>query len=421
MRVKKLSIGLRAMLAIFGAVLFVKGAATSQERVLRSFNNADGAAPYAGLIFDAAGNLYGTTYEGGVYGYGTVFELISTTGGGWTEKVLHNFNDSEEDGSHPNASLTFDGSGNLYGTTINGGGAGVGTVFELTPSAYGRWVAKPLHIFENNGVDGNAPYASLIFDAAGNLYGTTVAGGAHDYGTVFELSPITGGGWMETVLHSFDADGMDGTYPFSSLIFDGSGNLYGTTSEGGNGVGCSAGCGTAFELASGAGGTWTETLLYSFNEADGFSPQAGLIFDAAGDLYSTTYRGGAYGYGVVFELTPAVEGSWTETVLYSFNATGSGTYPYAGLIFDNTGNLYGTTAFSGSGSCSSVAVLGCGTVFELTPQTGGGWAEKVLQTFNGRDGLSPYSGLILDASGNLYGTTFNGGAYKHGAVFEITP
>jgi uncharacterized repeat protein (TIGR03803 family) len=418
MRGKRLSIGLRAALAIFTAILFVTSIwAAAEEKVLHNFNNdgTDGYYPEVGLIVDAAGNLYGTTTAGGAYNSGTVFELTPAAGGGWTETVLHNFGNGT-DGATPYAGLIFDAAGNLYGTTQYGGTYGVGTVFELTPAGGGSWTEKVLYSFNLNGTDGAVPEAGLIVDAAGNLYGTTYFGGTYLYGTVFELTPAGGGGWTEQVLHSFNNNGADGSLPAAGLIFDAAGNLYGTTVNGGTGSNCVLGCGTVFELTPAAGGGWTEQVLHSFNNngADGSTPFAGLIFDAAGNLYGTTFAGGTYGYGTVFELTPAAGGGWTETVLHNFGNGTDGTAPYAGLIFDAAGNLYGTTSYGGT--------YNYGTVFELTPAAGGGWTETVLHNFgNGTDGITPYAGLIFDAAGNLYGTTFVGGTYGYGTVFEVTP
>ncbi|MGA2369618.1 MAG: choice-of-anchor tandem repeat GloVer-containing protein [Candidatus Korobacteraceae bacterium] len=291
------------------------------EKLLYSFcaqtNCPDGEYPYAGLIFDAAGNLYGTTQSGGnvggncgTYGCGTVFELTPTGGGSWTEQVLHAFNGT--DGSTPFAGLIFDAAGNLYGTTEDGGAYGEGTVFELTLIAGGGWTEQVLYSFGNGTGDGTAPIAGLIFDAAGSLYGTTVSGGTYtcfggdECGTVFELTPTAGGGWTEQVLHNFTGAYNDGAYPYGDLIFDTAGNHYGTTSEGGN-----AGAGTAFELTPTEGGSWTQQVLHSFGiGTDGARPNAGLVFDAAGNLYGTTYFGGTNNSmcscnscGTVFELT----------------------------------------------------------------------------------------------------------------------
>ncbi len=235
-----------------------------------------------------------------------------------------------------------------------------------------NWKEKVLHSFcsQPNCADGDYPTAGLIFDAAGNLYGTTYAGGAYGAygpGTVFELTPAAGGGWTEKVLHSFDNDCTDGASPYASLIFDAAGNLYGTTSRRRLLPACDAGegCGTVFELTPTAGGGWTEKVLHSFgNGTDGANPDCDLIFDAAGNLYGTTIYGGTYSYGTVFELTPAGGGNWTEKVLHNFNRNGTdGICPYAGLIFDAAGNLYGTTSLGGT--------FGVGTVFELTPKRAG--------------------------------------------------
>jgi len=411
MRGKIFSIGLAAALAIFAVTQLVTSTwAATQEKVLHNFKNntKQGNTLYAGLIFDAAGNLYGTTASGGDYGVGTVFELMPKAGGGWTETVLHNFKNNGRDGEGPYAGLIFDAAGNLYGTTASGGNYGVGTVFELTPKAGGGWTEKVLHNFENSGKKGNTPYAGLIFDAAGNLYGTTVSGGYYGVGTVFELTPQAGGGWTETVLHNFKNNTEQGNTLYGGLIFDGAGNLYGTTVNGGY-----YGVGTVFKLTPKAGGGWTETVLHNFddNGTDGYSPYASLIFDAAGNLYGATTEGGN-GYGTVFELTPKAGGGWTEKVLYRFNGL-DGLEPYASLIFDAAGNLYGTTVAGGT--------QGYGTVFELTYTGGGDWGEQVLYNFNGRDGSIPYGSLIFDAAGNLYGTTTSGGHYGVGTVFEIIP
>jgi uncharacterized repeat protein (TIGR03803 family) len=414
------------------------------ERVLHSFNynGTDGWEPLASLIFDAAGNLYGTTFSGGSYGGGMVFELTPTTGGGWTEQVLYNFGGT--DGWYPEASLIFDAAGNLYGTTVNGGAYGGGTVFELTPTAGGGWTEQVLYSFcaQTNCTDGANPEASLIFDAAGNLYGTTQYGGTTTYGgTVFELTPAAGGGWTEAVLYPFNRNGTDGVVPVASLIFDTAGNLYGTTLGGGT-YGNEFTGGTVFELTPTAGGGWTEQVLWSFGSGtDGANPWFGLIFDAAGNLYSTTANGGGnfsgncleygmdLGCGTVFELTPIGGGNWAETVLYSFCSQTNcpdGAQPYAGLIFDAAGNLYGEASVGGA---YSNCTYGCGTVFELTPTGGGSWTEQVLHSFNnnGTDGYEPAAGLIFDHAGNLYGTTYEGGTGSNcgadgcGTVFELTP
>ena len=402
------------------------------EKVLLNFNGVDGQGPQAGPIFDAGGNLYGTSSAGGAYGYGTVFELSPVQGGGWTQTILYSFKYGT-DGAYPGTGLTFDAAGNLYGTTGLGGTYNWGTVFELSPNSGGGWKYTLVYSFSND-PDAAGPGSSLVMGADGNLYGTGI-GGIYctqiegGCGTVFELSLTEGGGWTDKVLHSF-GNGSDGRFPSSGLglIFDAAGNLYGTTSWGGTNF-CDVlpyeSCGTVFELSPTAGGSWTETVLYNFvqNGTDGYIPNSGLISDAAGNLYGTTEEGGSSDNGTVYELSPNGHGGWTEKILYSFDGA-DGSAPFeAGVIFDEAGNLYGTTNYGGTG--------GHGTVFKLTPTQGGGWTEAVLHNFcsqnNCTDGNGPYDGVIFDAVGNLYGTTYTGGTgacepYPGcGIVFELTP
>ena len=324
--------------------------AGAKYKTLHRFKRGDGF-PYAGLIFDAAGNLYGTTQQSGSSYYGKVFELTPNADSSWKESVLHSFD--RTDGSSPYAGLVFDSAGNLYGATYDGAG-GYGTVFELTPDGHGSWTESVLHSFTDDGVDGMYPFARVIFDSAGNLYGTTGGGGAYYMGTVFELTPNGDGSWKESVLHSFNRDGKDGIFPMDRLIFDSSGNLYGTTERGG-----ARNSGTVFELTPNKDGSWTESVLHSFKSTGtgGEHPYAGVIFDSAGSLYGTT-SGGAYNYGTVFKLKPSANGRWTETVLHSFKDH-PGAIPYCELIFDGQGTLYGTT--SGDGTTTF------GSVFEIIP------------------------------------------------------
>jgi len=444
MRPKRISIGSPAILASLMVTLFLTSAwATVPDRVIYNLGKgANGAGPMAGLIFDASGNLYGTTVTGGDSGGGTVFELTPNAGGGWAEKRLHSFSYNQSDGCNPYAGLVRDASGNLYGTTGSCGAYGGGIAFELTPVADGSWSEKVLHNFGNNPNGGSLSWGSLIFDNLGNLYGTTVEGGTYageSYGgTVFELTPNPDGSWTETVLYSFcgQLGCTDGSYPFGAVVFDASGNLYGTTSDGGDSYRkCVYGCGTVFELTPSAGGGWKEKVLHSFtgfDGGDGANPSAGLIFDASGNLYGTTYSGGStdfecsytLGCGMVFQLKPRADGIWSEKVLHKFNHR-DGAGPESALVFDTSGNLYGTTECGGewSGKCQSNGPYdGCGMLFELTPTAGGGWTEKVLHKFqdNGRDGLYP-NGVIIDAIGSLYGTTYQGGTYTVGMVFEVRP
>jgi len=371
------------------------------ETVLYSFcaqtGCPDGSNPRADLVMDAAGNLYGTTLYGGTSGVGTVFEL-SPSG---TETVRHSFAASHTDGHYPYAGLLMDTTGNLYATAQSGGAKGLGTVFKLTPNGtetllYSFCVLAAC-------ADGYHPRAGLIMDTKGNLYGTAFDGGAYDAGAVFELSPSG----TETVLHSFcqQPGCPDGYYPQAGLVMDTNGNLYGTTLYNG-----AYGGGTVFKISSDG----TATTFYNFCTATGCKngkyPQAGLILDTNGNLYGTTYGGGAHGQGTVFELSP----SGAETVLHSFCArTGcpDGSHPRADLVMDTARNLYGTTY---SGGTNSV-----GTVFKLSPNG----TETVLHSFaaNGSDGTHPYAGLVTDTIGNLYGTTYSGGANGYGTVFKVTP
>jgi uncharacterized repeat protein (TIGR03803 family) len=345
----------------FGAVfeLVPQAGGGWKEKLLHSFNTTGngGFEPFAGLVMDAAGNLYGTTLSGGAHGAGSVFELLPQAGGGWMGKGIHTFGANSEDGIGPEAGLVMDSAGNLYGTTHQGGYHGSGIAFELSPTSSGGWTEKLLHTFSSNANDGYAPTANLIFDAVGNLYGTTVLGGTLRVGTVFELMPAAGGHWTEKILHNFRGDSTDGGFPEGGVIFDAAGNLYSTTSAGGTN-----GAGTVFELTPTAGGRWTERVLHTFlaDGTDGITPMANLVFDAASNLYGTTAGGGANGDGTVFELTPAGGGSWTETVLHNFSANGTdGVTPQAGFVFDAAGNLYGTTSQGGA--------HGGGIVFEITP------------------------------------------------------
>ncbi|MGQ0446475.1 MAG: choice-of-anchor tandem repeat GloVer-containing protein [Beijerinckiaceae bacterium] len=355
--------------------------AAPKETVLYSFQRgSDGAFPEAGLIADSSGNLYGTTSEGGDgTDFGTVFKLSP----GGTETVLHAFKDS--DGANPRAGLIADGSGNLYGTTLQGGGSGCsglgcGAVFKLTRDG----TVTVLHRFEGS-VDGSSP-SGLVADSSGNLYGTTEKGGGSGCGTivilgcgtVFKVSP----NGTKTVLYAFKG-GSDGAVPSSGLIIDSSGNLYGATSEGG-GSGCffGRGCGVVFKVTPGG----TETVLFKFKRGDVNSID---LIDSNGNLYGRTRD-----FGTVFKLSPG----GTYTVLYAFKGGSDGGAPNAGLIADSSGDLYGT-AFGGGLSNS-------GVVFKLSP----GGTETVLYSFRGgTDGAGPRAGLLADSSGNLYGTTENGG------------
>jgi uncharacterized repeat protein (TIGR03803 family) len=416
MRGNALSIGLKTALAIFTlavltSTMFVTEASAGTLKVIHNFNGTDGIWP-AGVIFDGSGNLYGIAIEGGSGGLGLAFELTPTASGHWNDKTLVEFNNTN--GSYPNP-MVFDSAGNLYGTVELIGPHGTGAVFELSPTTDGHWGEKILYAMKKS--QGLYPEASVTFDASGNIFSTAFGGGAYDKGSVFELSPTTPGHWRETTVQS--ANGTDGQTIQCNLVFDTAGNLYGTTYQGG-----ANNKGTVWELTPQPDGTWTETILYNFTgQADGgFPPGGGVIFDAAGNLYGTTSKGGASGKGTVFELSHNGGGTWSETVLYAFKGGTDGSVPsFSTLTFDKVGNLYGETAAGGVGGMGSCATAGCGLVFELSPTGGGSWTETVLHRFHGTDGQGPWQGLVLDTAGNIYGTTQYGGAHDYGTVFEIKP
>ena len=401
--------------AIMGLLLVSGAAAQSKFRTLHHFKRdvADGGGPWAGLTFDQAGNLYGTTTVGGVYNHGTVFKLAPNRDGRWMESVLYNFPGGNE-GDGPYGGLIFDDAGNLYGTTTIGGQRNNGTVFKLTAS--GDWTESVLYSFTGYN-DGGVPWAGLIFDQAGNLYGTTFWDGTNGVGTVFMLTPGVNGSWTERVLYSF-RDLGDGSYPSGSLVLDQAGNLYGTTTSGGLLRCGDFECGVVFKLAPNRDGSWAETVIHSFAYSDGFYPAAGLIFDVKGNLYGTTANGGDIyecdgdGCGVAFRLTPKRDGSWVETVLHVFRQK-SGGVPGSSLIFDAAGNLYGTTSRYGR--------YGYGSVFKLTPSSHGEWKQTVLHSFSHRSESHPIAGLASDAAGNLYGTTYGDGKAAFGSVFQVKP
>ena len=352
--------------------------------VLYSFKGGtDGSSPFAGLVRDGAGNLYGTTLHGGGSDFGTVYKLDSSG----AETVLHSFT-GVPDGQYPQAGLVLDSAGNFYGTTGSGGASGFGTVFKLDT----KGAETVLHSFTYM-PDGAFP-SGLVGYAAGNLYGTAAGGGAFGTGTVFKLNAAG----KLIVLHNFRGGATDGQYPYAGLVRDPAGNFYGTTFGGG-----ASGLGTVFKLDT----TGVETVLHSFagTGGDGTRPYAALR-DAAGNLYGTTSEGGASGLGTVFKM----DTTGAETVLHSFTDVPDGASPYAGLVADAAGNLYGTTAGGGA--------FGMGTVFKLN--TAG--KLTVLHSFTGgaTDGGHPLAGLVRDAAGNLYGTTYSDGFFGLGTVFKLS-
>jgi uncharacterized repeat protein (TIGR03803 family) len=414
--------------------VFELAAGSGTITTLACFDGTDGANPYGALLMDSGGNLYGTASAGGASGDGTVFELAK---GSTTITTLASFNGTN--GANPQVAVVMDGSGNLYGTTVNGGASGDGTVFEV---AAGSGTITTLAAFD--GTDGANPQAPLVLDAGGNLYGTAFAGGASSDGTVFELAK---GSTTLTTLASFN--GGNGANPEGALAMDGTGNLYGAAERGG-----ATGPGTLFEVAAGSGtitalaqfvnqypqplipqggvimdgqgnlygtaevggaggngavfelaaGSSNITALASLLAPNGELATSAPVMDSSGNLYGTAYFGGAFGYGTVYEL-PA--GSSALTTLVSFNGT-DGEFPVGSLVMDHSGNLYGIT-YSGGAN-------GDGTVFEVAT---GSHAFTTLASFDGTNGVEPGAAMIIDSSGNLYGTAFGGGAYGAGTVFEV--
>ncbi|MHB8215670.1 MAG: choice-of-anchor tandem repeat GloVer-containing protein [Candidatus Sulfotelmatobacter sp.] len=431
-------------LAIFLLALRLSAAAQT-ERVIHSFNgltHVDGSGPEGLLVADSAGNLYGTAFGGGSSNLGIVYELSPPVppSGTWTETILYNF--GGPDGAQPAAGLVADSAGNFYGTTAYGGNGpctavavviGCGVVFELSPPSVpgGNWTESVLYNFQF-GSDSGGSQAPLIFDSAGNLYGTASGEGFDsaftDSGSVFELSPpsVVGGSWKETTLTSFPAFNI-GQNPFAPLTFDSSGNLYGTTYFGGN-RNCPAtalGCGVVFELSppSVAGGSWTETVIRTFNggNSDGANPVGGVVLDTAGTLFGTTSRAGSTSSaGTVFAMRPpsTVGGAWGYRTIHTFGGATDGAGSRAGVTIGPQRALYGTTANGGT--------TGDGIVFRLTPPTTGGspWTETILHSFqysvDQKDGAIPYGGVIIHL-GALLGTTLGGGQKNGGSVYFVIP
>jgi uncharacterized repeat protein (TIGR03803 family) len=423
LRAVNATVVLSVILFLATCIVLPPSARAQTFQVIHNFSRvADGANPNAGLAMDRAGRLYGTAFSGGAgpcqnqygdNGCGTVFEL-APRGSAWLFNRLYSF--SGPDGAGPQlGSLTIATDGSLYGTTVSGGGGtcsiygynGCGTVFNLRPSpracasAVCPWNETLIYLF-TSGIDGNYPDGAPVFDRVGNLYG--VADSYPFYGNIYELSR-SGGSWTHTTAYAFS--GQDGQIPVGEPIFDGSGNLYGTTWIGG-----AYGRGAAYQLTP-SGSGWANKVLHSFQDAgpDGGIIYAGLILDGSGNLFGATTNGGTGGAGTIFELTPSGP-AWIFTVLYSFVGQPN-CGPYGDLVLDNAGNLYGTTLCTGSS--------GMGTVFKLGP-SGGGWTYTSVHNFTGgSDGANPYCNVVFDAAGNMYGTTFYGGSNNDGVIFEITP
>lgn len=429
MRRRSLWIAVSCILAVVGSLpVFSYGAAqASTGKILYTFTGgSDGGAPLSDLTLDAAGNLYGTTNIGGTGtacngGCGTVFELEHSADG-WKEQVLYSFQGGK-DGFFPVTGVIFDGSDNLYGTTLAGGSGNGGTVFKLASNSHGGWTESVLYNF-TGGSDGSQPNTDLVFDAQGDLFGTTSFGGnsCNNFGcgTVFELVPQSNGTWKESTVYEF-AGAPDGAYPSTAVVLDSLGKIYGMTKFGGTGkcvTSDSSGCGMVYQLAPTSGGGWTETVIYDFARGGGSAvmPSGGLILDKANHLYGTTLEGGN-GTGTVFELTQAQKG-WEQRVLHRFYGNPDGIIPVGRVAMNAFGDLFGVT----SGRLSKPAAGG--VVFELQRSGMHDWRERILYSF-GSDGDLPVAGVVSDSHGHLYGTTQFGGSGKCdlgcGVVYEVIP
>lgn len=393
------------LVTIVTLTLFLSVTARAQsptEQILYEFGmQADsGGQPYAPLIFDNAGNLYGTTSAGGLSLNGTAFKLSPNGDGTWTRTTLYDFGSIPGDGADPVAGLAFDSAGNLYGTTRVGGANGNGTVFKLTPNPSGYWTETQLYSFQS-GTDGSEPFAGVVLDADGHVYGTTEIGG-QGYGTVFELAPLANGTWKEHLIHTFTG-GSDGGQPFGGVVIDASGNLYGNAGSGG-----ANSCGLVFEFSKSAG-AWHEQVVHMFHGTDGCSVYSSLYLAPLGIIYGTDIFN-------TFALTP-LSGGRRFSVVYTWGPGEDN--PNGSLVMDSHGNLFGTTYAGGSANL--------GTVFEVSPEAHGKGKYQILHNFSYNivgpvDGWTPNAGLTVDPSGNVYGTTIYGGyTTSTGVVFEVTP
>ena len=399
-----------ATVLVLALVLMPAAQAQTYKKLHDFTGGQDGSTPLSGLTIDGAGNLYGATYYGGSANNGAVFKLVHK-GAGFVFNTLHDF--GSMDATHPYAKVTIGRDSSLFGTTQFGvpgtgcGQSGCGTVFNLRlpptacKTALCPWKESIAYQFPAGEENGAWPVSALVVDQSGNMFGTTI--GNNLPGLAFQLTP-SGSGWTQNVLFSFD-DQSHGIYPVGDLALDQAGSLYGVTFVGGT-----QDDGLVFQLVP-SGSGWTENVLYSFDHnSDGANPGGGLVLDKAGNLYGTTGGNGGWGVGTVFMLSP-VGGTWNETILHNFARNEN---PQANLTMDAAGSLYGTTLRGGKDEA--------GTIFKLASGSGG-WTYTVLKEFDGtcNDGCSPFSDVTIGASGNLYGTTSQGGAYGRGVVWEITP
>jgi uncharacterized repeat protein (TIGR03803 family) len=414
---RRTTIGLALVCTL--AIVAMHPAFAQTFTVIHVFTGAgDGSNPAGGLTVAGSGALYGTSSSGGNNGYGVIFKLVQR-GSGWVLSPLYEFA-AASDGRNPYGGVVIGPNGALYGTTAQGGSAQRGTVFALRPplrpctAAQCYWNETILHSFTGSPDGSNPAYENLTSDQAGTIYGTTHSGGTSNDGVVFQLAQ-SGGQWTEAILHSFGDN--DGALPEAGVIFDAAGNLYGTTLRGGTGGNCQGGCGIAYQLSP-ANGSWTEHTLVNFDpELSGANPFSTLSADQSGNLFGTTSIGGGRGGGTVFELTPS-DGSFSLSVPFGFGINPA-CNPHSGVTMDPAGNLYGV--------CYSGGAHGAGMVFKLT-NSNMGWMLTALHDFGGSDGSNPWGPVVLDASGNVYGTAYQGGntggacgGFGCGVVWEITP
>lgn len=392
---------------VFAMTLSLTTAAATTTDVIFSFEEDEGEYADTDLETDNLGNIYGTTVLGGDFGSGTVFQL-SPTPNGWVHTVLYSFTGGT-DGGEPYKGVTLDRDGNLYGTAVTGGSGncegGCGVIYKLTKTK-GSWTQKVVHAF-TGGNDGSGPGSRVTVDRAGNIYGMTPTGGEYGLGTIYQIRPPSTGALTFKVIHAFTG-GADGSSGSAGRMILRDGRLYGAATTGG-----SHGSGVVFELTPMAFGKWDFKTIYTFQgQPDASFPYGALLFDPSGNIYGTTYYGGVNGIGAVYKLSPQPVGEWTEDVIYSFQQGTDGNSPISNLVFDKAGNLYGTTSEGG---------LGSGTIFKLSP-VGGNWTETVVHAFEGPpDGGFAYNGMVVDIFGNFYGATVHGGENNDGSVYKFTP
>ena len=392
------------------AILACAAWAAGVPQIIYSFAGGnDGEYIDSDLVIDGAGSLYGTSVQGGDFGSGTVFRLTPSANG-WTHTVLYSFTGGT-DGGEPYKGVTLDSQGNLYGTAVTGGGGscegGCGVAYKLTNSG-GVWTQTVMHTFTGSD-DGSGPGSGLTLGSRGALYGMTPTGGMNGLGVVFKLIPLQNGAWNLKVIHAFTG-GTDGAGGSAGRLLRYKGSLYGVTTVGGvNGKG------VVFKLTH-LPGIWQFTTLYAFKgQPDAGFPYGALAPDSQGHLFGTTYYDGANNLGSVYQLARQPEGTWQERVLYSFKGGRDGIGSISNVVFDKTGALYGTTS-AGGASCD------CGVIFKLAPGGNGTWTESVTYRFKGApDGAYAYNGMVGDSAGNFYGTTVHGGTGDDGVIYKFTP